>query len=110
MIMTGLDGRTREMTILRALGASPTRLACLVLLETFIISLTAVLTAVILVRILTLGVADLLGEWAGIRIQLNWLAANELTTLMIIILAGLGASLIPAGIVFRRSLHKGFAD
>ena len=110
MIMTGLDGRTREMTILRALGASPPRLACLVLLETFVISLTAVLTAVILVRILTLGVADLLGEWAGIRIQLTWIAANELMTLMIIVLAGLGASLIPAGMVYKRSLHRGFAD
>ena len=41
------------------------------------ISLTAVITAVILVRILTLGVADLLGDWAGIRIQLTWLARTN---------------------------------
>ena len=110
MIMTGLDGRTREMTILRALGASPPRLACLVLLETIIISLTAVLSAVVLVRLLTLGISDLLGQWAGIRIQLTWLAANELMTLMIIVLTGLGASLIPAGMVYKRSLHRGFAN
>mgnify|MGYP001162831232 FL=1 len=110
MMITGLDGRTREMTILRALGASPPKLACLVLLETFVISLTAILSAVILVRILTLGAADLLGEWAGIRVQLTWLAGNELVTLMIVVLAGLGASLIPAGMVYRRSLHRGFAN
>lgn len=110
MTMTGLDGRTREMTILRALGVSPPRLACLVLLETIIISLTAVLSAVVLVRLLTLGISDLLGQWAGIRIQLTWLAANELMTLMIIVLTGLGASLIPAGMVYKRSLHRGFAN
>ena len=110
MMMTGLDGRTREMTILRALGASPPKLACLVLVETLMISVIAIFSAVILVRVLTLGAADLLGEWAGIRIQLTWLAGNELVTLMIIVLAGLVASLIPAGMVYRRSLHKGFAD
>ena len=110
MIITGLDSRTRELTILRALGLSPPKLAGLVLLETIIISLTAVLSAIVLVWFLTVGAADLLNQWAGVRIELTWLAIDELSTIMIIVLAGVCASLIPAGMVYRRSLHKGFSN
>tara|TARA_A100001015_G_scaffold103360_1_gene114715 strand:+ start:1825 stop:3060 length:1236 start_codon:yes stop_codon:yes gene_type:complete len=110
MIITGLDSRTRELTILRALGLSPPKLAGLVLLETIIISLTAVLSAIVLVWFLTVAAADLLNQWAGVRIELTWLAIDELSTIMIIVLAGVCASLIPAGMVYRRSLHKGFSN
>jgi putative ABC transport system permease protein len=110
MTMTGLDSRTREMTILRALGASPPKLAGLVLLETSIISLSAVISAIILVRLLTLSVADLLGQWAGIRIELIWLATSELPTLIYVVLAGLVASVVPAGMVYKRSLFRGFSN
>ena len=110
MIITGLDSRTRELTILRALGLSPPKLAGLVLLETIIISLTAVLSAIVLVWFLTVAAADLLNQWAGVRIELTWLAVDELSTIMIIVLAGVCASLIPAGMVYRRSLHKGFSN
>ena len=110
MIITGLDSRTRELTILRALGLSPPKLAGLVLLETVIISLTAVLSAIVLVWFLTVAAADLLNQWAGVRIELTWLAIDELSTIMIIVLAGVCASLIPAGMVYRRSLHKGFSN
>ena len=110
MIITGLDSRTRELTILRALGLSPPKLAGLVLLETIIISLTAVLSAIVLVWFLTVAAADLLNQWAGVRIELTWLAIDELSTIMIIVLAGVCASLIPAGMVYRRSLHKGFPN
>ncbi|MBL6824465.1 MAG: ABC transporter permease [Litoricola sp.] len=110
MIITGLDSRTRELTILRALGLSPLKLAGLVLLETIIISLTAVLSAIVLVWFLTVAAADLLNQWAGVRIELTWLAIDELSTIMIIVLAGVCASLIPAGMVYRRSLHKGFSN
>ena len=110
MIITGLDSRTRELTILRALGLSPPKLAGLVLLETVIISLTAVLSAIVLVSFLTVAAADLLNQWAGVRIELTWLAIDELSTIMIIVLAGVCASLIPAGMVYRRSLHKGFSN
>ena len=110
MIITGLDSRTRELTILRALGLSPPKLAGLVLLETVIISLTAVLSAIVSVWFLTVAAADLLTQWAGVRIELTWLAIDELSTIMIIVLAGVCASLIPAGMVYRRSLHKGFSN
>lgn len=109
MTLTGLDSRTREMTILRALGATPTNLASMVLIETAIVSITAVLLAIGLVRLLTWGAADFLSHWAGVRIDLTWINFSELSTLMTIVLAGLCASVIPAVMVYRRSLARGFS-
>ena len=110
MTLTGLDSRTREMTILRSLGASPYALASLVLLETLVIGLFAVASAVGLVRLLTWAAADFLSDWTGIRTELTWLTPTEFFTLIIIVLAGLVTSLIPAAMVYRRSIHRGFLN
>lgn len=109
MILTGLDSRTREMTILRSLGATPAHLAAMVLIETALVSIISVFLSIGLVRILTWGVADFLSQWAGIRIDLTWISFPEFKILMIIVLAGLFASLIPAALVYHRSLARGFS-
>ena len=58
MILTGLESRTREMTILRSLGATPAHLAAMVLVETALVGIISVFLSIGLVRILTWGVAD----------------------------------------------------
>lgn len=110
MTMTALESRTREMTILRALGATPAHLSSMILAEIALISGFSVLLAIGLVRVLTWVSVDLLSEWAGIRIELIWITTNELLILGLIVLAGLIASLIPAGMVYKRSLHRGFSS
>jgi len=110
MTLTALENRTREMTILRALGATPLHLSSMILAEIILISGVSVLLAVGLVRLLTWVSVDLMSEWAGIRIELIWITINELLVLGLIVLAGLIASLIPAGMVYTRSLHRGFSN
>jgi len=110
MTLTALESRTREMTILRALGATPAHLSSMILAEIALISGFSVLLAIGLVRVLTWVSVDLLSEWAGIRIELIWITTNELLILGLIVLAGLIASLIPAGMVYKRSLHRGFSS
>ena len=108
MTLSGLDSRTRELTILRAVGATPLHLASMVLIETMFISIISMVMAIGLVRLSTLIAADLLTQWAGIRIELTWISFDEFSVLMIIVLAGLVASLIPATLIYRRSLARGF--
>jgi len=110
MTMTALESRTREMTILRALGATPLHLSSMILAEIVLISSFSVLVAIGLVRVLTWVSVDLLSEWTGIRIELIWITTNELATLGLIVFAGLIASLIPAAMVYKRSLHRGFSN
>ncbi len=109
MTLSGLDSRTRELTILRAVGATPVHLASMVLIETILISVISMLMAIGLVRLSTGIAADLLTQWAGIRIELTWISLPEFSVLMIIIFAGLIASLLPATLVYRRSLAQGFS-
>jgi len=110
MTMTALESRTREMTILRTLGATPLHLSSIILAEITLISGISVVLAVGLVRLLTWVSIDLMSEWTGIRIELIWITVNELLILGLIVLAGLIASLIPAGMVYQRSLHQGFSS
>jgi putative ABC transport system permease protein len=110
MTMTALESRTREMTILRALGATPLHLSSMILAEIVLISSFSVLVAIGLVRVLTWVSVDLLSEWAGIRIELIWITTNELAILGLIVLAGLIASLIPAAMIYKHSLHRGFSN
>ena len=109
MTLSGLDSRTRELTILRAVGATPVHLASMVLIETILLSVISMLMAIGLVRLSTGIAADLLTRWAGVRIELTWISLAEFSVLMIIILAGLMASLFPATLVYRRSLAQGFS-
>jgi len=110
MTMTALESRTREMTILRSLGATPLHLSSMILAEIALISSFSVLLAVGLVRLMTWVSIDLLSEWAGIRTELIWITMNELLILGLIVLAGLFASLLPAGMIYKRSLHRGFSS
>jgi len=110
MTMTALESRTREMTILRALGATPLHLSSMILAEIVLISSFSVLVAIGLVRVLTWVSVDLLSEWAGIRIELIWITTNELAIQGLIVLAGLIASLIPAAMIYKHSLHRGFSN
>ena len=80
------------------------------MMETALISVVSISLAIGLVRLLTWGTADIVSQWAGIRIELSWIAADELLTLWIIVAAGLIASLIPASMVYKRSLHQGFSS
>jgi hypothetical protein len=82
----------------------------MILAEIALISSFSVLLAVGLVRILTWASVDLLSEWAGIRIELIWITTNELLILGLVVFAGLFASLIPAGMIYKRSLHRGFSS
>ena len=108
MTLTSLDSRTRELTILRAVGATPLHLASMVLIETMLVSIISMAMAIGLVRLSTWVAADLLTQWAGVRIELTWISFDEFSVLIIIVLAGLVASLIPATLVYRRSLAQGF--
>ena len=110
MTVTSLDSRTREMSILRAIGASPKYLSSLVLIESLFISCIAIIGAIVLVATITWVSKDVVSTDLGIELDVNWINSKELGTLFIILFAGTTASLFPAMMVYRRSLHEGFRN
>lgn len=107
MTLTGLEARTREMTILRAVGATPMHLAGLVMIEALLIAILAIGSAIALVTVATIVAAEPLTQAIGIVPEVAFLTASEALTLALILLAGLLSSLWPAIMVYRRSMQQG---
>jgi putative ABC transport system permease protein len=107
MTITSLDSRTREMTILRATGASPWHLSALVMMESLVLGVGSIVASVVLVTATTWLAQDYLTSALGISPEISFLSLHELGTFGIILLAGLASSLLPAMMVFWRSLQQG---
>jgi len=106
LIIASLDNRKQEMTIYRANGASPKFLAAMVIYESLVIGLVAIIGAVILVTIVTYFASNQLNLALGISPSFKWISLGEIKVFSIILLAGVLSSLIPAAMVFRKNLHQ----
>ena len=106
LIIASLDNRKQEMTIYRANGASPKFLAAMVIYESLVIGLVAIIGAVILVTIVTYFASDQLNLALGISPSFQWISLGEIKVFSIILIAGVLSSLIPAAMVFRKNLHQ----
>jgi putative ABC transport system permease protein len=107
--LASLESRTREMTILRSLGASPLSLGIMVMIESLIISLTAAVMAVLLLSYVSALASGYLSSEFGFTTTQQLISFEEIKLLMIIVLAGLLSSLWPAWRVYRQQLTKGLA-
>jgi putative ABC transport system permease protein len=110
MTIASLEARTREMTILRATGASPGYLSALVMIEAAIIGLAAIGFASLIVSATTVLAQDLLTSQLGIAPDITWLSTQELMIFAIIFSAGLASSVLPAMMVYRRSVQQGLSQ
>jgi putative ABC transport system permease protein len=107
ILMATLNERRREMSILRALGASPRKLAGLLVIESSLITLSALLGGLLLQS----AVSVLLGSWLrnkfGLFLGTYWMNFNEFLSLGLILLVGTIVGLIPAWRVYRSTLKDG---
>lgn len=110
MTITSLDARHREMSILRAVGASPRYLSGLLLTEAALIGVAASLCAVGLVGLVSLWARPWLETTLGISPDLGWLSADDWLTLGSVILAGVASAVIPAILLYRSTLQHGLTE
>jgi len=106
LIIASLDNRKQEMTIYRANGVSPKFLAIMVICESLVIGLIAIIGAIILVTIVTYFAAAQLNLALGVSPSFRWISIDEIKVFSFILLAGALSSLIPAIMVFRKNLHQ----
>ena len=106
LIIASLDNRKQEMTIYRANGASPKFLAAMVICESLVIGLAAIIGAIILVTAVTYFATSQLNLALGISPSFKWTSLDEIKVFGIILLSGVLSSLIPAAMVFRKNLHQ----
>lgn len=95
-LMSSLHERRREMTILRALGASPTQILLLIELETFVILILAILSSIVSKILIEFFLSSWLQSRFGLSLQGIGITKIEIFYFILVIGLGLMISLIPA--------------
>jgi putative ABC transport system permease protein len=106
-LLSTLNERRREMAILRACGARPGQIAGLLLLEALLITVAGLVIGVLLAYGLQVAAAPWLLAQFGIAISAAWPEPVLLAVLAGIGVAGVLVALIPAALVYRRTLADG---
>jgi putative ABC transport system permease protein len=108
-LMTSLNERRREMAILRALGASLKNILALILMETFLLSVMAIVISCALKIILE----QIFGPWLqsnyGLYLQAPLFSFNEVLYILIMLTSSLLISFIPALRAMRSALKDGLS-
>lgn len=108
-ILTSLNERRREMSILRAVGARPGHIFALLVLEAGLVGFLGALGGIILIHALLLVAGPMVTERFGISLIGTGLGLTDLYTLLAVTGAALLAGAIPAWMAFRRSLADGLS-
>ena len=107
MTIAGLNGRRREMAILRSVGASPTNIVSLLLVESIIISLiSCAIGYILMIVIFSIG-KDYLQNNYGIFINSFSIKNYDLQMVISIICAALIATIVPAIQIYKNTLRDG---
>lgn len=109
LIINSLENRKREMIIYRANGASPLNLSLMVVIEAMFIGLLSIILALIFVSLISYFASAQLSVHFGISTNFSFLTADEAIILLIILLAGVISSIVPAVITYKKNLNQTFS-
>lgn len=106
-VLSSLEGRRREMAILRAVGAGPGDVLALLMVEALAVTLAGLVAGVALAYGALLLGGPLVEAWAGIGLVPTGPSGREWTALALVALGGVLAGLVPAWRAYRMSLADG---
>ena len=106
-ILSSLSERRREMAILRAVGAGPRTVGCLMVLEAGTLALTGALAGTFLFLAGLLIAGPIVDQAYGLYLPFSLPSARELLILGGFVCAGILSGLIPAIGAYRMSLADG---
>jgi len=108
-ILSTLNERRREIAVLRAIGARPTSVVLLIVLETlFVVTAGCALGVALLYGLLAVS-KGLVARRFGVDLTLSWLDTTQGAILLAVVLGATIVSLIPGFIAYRRSIQDGLA-
>ena len=106
-LYTSLNERRREMAILRAVGAGPSRIVALLVLESVCLAAAGALAGLVLVYVLLSAGQSLVEAQAGLFIPIRPPGSVELLFLGAVVTAGFLMGFVPALKAYRTALHDG---
>ncbi len=105
MLLATMRERTKEIAILRVLGASPVFIFMLIELEVFVITFIGCIAGALLLWITLLAAKPLLASQLGLFIDTNPISETSLMVLAFVLVGSLVMGLIPAINAYRHSLQ-----
>ncbi|GGB91318.1 peptide ABC transporter permease [Marinobacterium zhoushanense] len=106
VLLTGLQQRRRELALLRAIGASPFNLLCLVVMEAVLLTAAGIAVGLSLLWTLLILAQQGLSEAFGLYLTLGW-PDGLWQILAMVLAAGALAGTIPAWQAWRYTLADG---
>ncbi|MEM1035229.1 MAG: ABC transporter permease [Pseudomonadota bacterium] len=106
-ILSSLNERRREMSILRATGAQPGHIFTLLISEAVLLGLMGAVLGVLLVQVLIFIAAPIMVSQYGVALMNTGPSLTDLITVGVVALAAFILGLVPALTAMRRSLSDG---
>ena len=106
-LYASLAERYRELAILRALGASPLRVASLLLAESLILTLSGIAGGYALLWLVTVAFNNALLRAFSVSVGLFPFTTQEIFFIATLIVMGIAVAMVPAIILYRRALSEG---
>lgn len=107
MIFAGLRERRREMAILRAVGARPSDVFLLLVLESSLLAAAGAIAGILAAHAALAGAASWLATRHGLFLALQGPGSFDATLGIAVAVAGTLAGLLPAWLAYRSSLADG---
>ncbi len=108
-LYTSLDERRREMAILRAVGAGPSRIVSLLVLESVCLATAGAIGGLALVYVLLSAGQSFVEAQVGLFIPIRPPGSTELLFLGAVVTTGFLMGFVPALKAYRTALHDGLA-
>ena len=106
-LLSGLNERRREMAILRSVGAGPSTISFLLIIEAMVLTFTGIIFGMFFLYLTLFVSSPLLESYFGLFLPINPPNFKDLTILGGIILTGMFMGIIPAFKAYRQSLADG---
>ena len=109
-LFMSLQQRKRELAILRTMGAHPSQLFTVLILESLFVTVSGVLLGLGLTFVVGGLLSQFLAENMGLVLALNSLSLTEIYFAVGIVVSGLITSSVPAFLAYRKGISEGFVS
>ncbi|PYE33723.1 putative ABC transport system permease protein [Idiomarina fontislapidosi] len=107
ILLASLRERSREMAVLRAVGAGPGTLFTLLVTEAVLLTIVATASGLTLLYILQISLSGIIQQQTGLLFALQWPTVADWWRMLFVVIAGFLMSLVPAWRAYRQSLADG---
>lgn len=107
MLTAALEARRREFGILRSVGAPPAGIFGLIVLEAVLITISGIILGYFILTIVSILVSPILANEFGLHLEYGLPSVKDIVLMLIILMSGMLASLVPAIRVYRMTLADG---